>query len=543
MLNGEPLNQRSHFGFSSGLQLPLLGDISTIEFISGPGAIVHGSGAINGFINMIPKNGKDNAGLFTRAQYGPVDNSVLLESGYGKELGENKDIYLYAGLYNSAGYDPEESYIADITLGHKAGEFKDPGLKLSSYLNYDKWGLNAYYLQSSPQTHSDEAVNTEDRGFFGQVILGFDGYHQDFSAIYKTQSIDNHSIAAGFSIGRKDFYDAKNFFTESVDTSFESVNANWTEYAFFMEDVFEINNNLTISGGLRYNKFSAPDLSSVYWSGTIKADEVDGHFSPRIAGAYLIDDETTVKASYQHGFRNPDATYYVWHTYFGNIGEGQGFGRLNPLKPERMESIEVNLHKDFMGKSLGLDLNCFYNWYKDQLAWRGLSDIGYTEAQVAIINAIAGFSSAFGNDPKDFYTSGLELIVKWNINKTNHLEASYGFTTISETKDLLFPEHILKLNYTFKPITKLDVVLGYLYESAMSDDLIPSGVDDEFKKERNIINVAADYYLTNTMKASVGINNLFENEVPAIHNKPGNVQRGTAGTETRRIYFAVSKSF
>ncbi len=64
MLDGQNLNQRTHDGYMVGHISSLLGDIKSIEFMNGPGIIVHGSGAINGFINMLPKNGRDNKCIF-----------------------------------------------------------------------------------------------------------------------------------------------------------------------------------------------------------------------------------------------------------------------------------------------------------------------------------------------------------------------------------------------------------------------------------------------------------------------------------------------
>ena len=66
MLDGQQINQRAHFGYTSGLLSPLLGDLRQVEVILGPGAILHGSGALNGFINLIPNNGQENPGRFCR---------------------------------------------------------------------------------------------------------------------------------------------------------------------------------------------------------------------------------------------------------------------------------------------------------------------------------------------------------------------------------------------------------------------------------------------------------------------------------------------
>jgi outer membrane receptor for ferrienterochelin and colicin len=55
MIDGMNVNSHWNSGAAPETAMPFLGDIAKVEIIMGPGAIVHGSGAINGFINVIPQ--------------------------------------------------------------------------------------------------------------------------------------------------------------------------------------------------------------------------------------------------------------------------------------------------------------------------------------------------------------------------------------------------------------------------------------------------------------------------------------------------------
>lgn len=97
LINGQSVNHRMSFGWAMESRVPLLGDVNRVEVINGPGGIVNGSGAISGMTNIITKNGTENPGFFTKAEYGFTERLKKGEAGYGKSYGEGKDFFLYAG--------------------------------------------------------------------------------------------------------------------------------------------------------------------------------------------------------------------------------------------------------------------------------------------------------------------------------------------------------------------------------------------------------------------------------------------------------------
>ena len=109
MIDSVPIVMRRHFGANKELEVPLLGDLERLEVVHGPNALVHGGGAINGVINLITKRGRDHQGLQFKAEYGLIDESKILESSFGLSYGKQRDLFLYVGVLQAEGYEPNET--------------------------------------------------------------------------------------------------------------------------------------------------------------------------------------------------------------------------------------------------------------------------------------------------------------------------------------------------------------------------------------------------------------------------------------------------
>ena len=72
IVNGKTLNQKGHAGVMMERDLPMLGDIKSIEVIRGPGSAVYGPGAISGVINITTISGKDIKGTEVKMKLGGV---------------------------------------------------------------------------------------------------------------------------------------------------------------------------------------------------------------------------------------------------------------------------------------------------------------------------------------------------------------------------------------------------------------------------------------------------------------------------------------
>lgn len=114
------VNFRTHWGVTgTRLRDTLLGSVDAVEVVLGPGAIQHGSGAINGSINVRTATGRSREGLWSRLGAG-TGQLGLGEVSYGHvfEGPRKQDLYLYAGYaYSEGDAAKRPEGIADTPFG------------------------------------------------------------------------------------------------------------------------------------------------------------------------------------------------------------------------------------------------------------------------------------------------------------------------------------------------------------------------------------------------------------------------------------------
>jgi|GEM_PF-3382278 len=111
------MNNRHFVGINgSELSSPLLGDVDRIEVATGPGVLQHGSGAINGFLNMVSATGESKEGVRMHTSYGSGDAGVV-EGSYGRVIGAKANVFVYGGLDRSRGVKAYYPLSADKWAG------------------------------------------------------------------------------------------------------------------------------------------------------------------------------------------------------------------------------------------------------------------------------------------------------------------------------------------------------------------------------------------------------------------------------------------
>lgn len=146
------MNTRNLVGINgSKLSTPLLGDLDRIEVSLGPGALQHGSGAINGFINMISATGKTKPGFNANIGYGS-GRSKLAEASYGHVVSDKLNIFFYAGYSQADGVDPYYSVPTDQWAG----------------LNGVNGTPSSQFLDNAKIGKTDDDFRLSFRGIFGK---------------------------------------------------------------------------------------------------------------------------------------------------------------------------------------------------------------------------------------------------------------------------------------------------------------------------------------------------------------------------------------
>ncbi len=326
LFNGQNINQRAHFGYWAGFKLPLLGDILRIEVINGPGAIAHGSGAINGIVNCIPRNGSESPGARISLSYGARDRLMKAESDFGIRFSDSSDLYVYGGVAYGEGHRVQEDfgYFSDafiltsglparhlahanqwgamvnayprlngkITLHWRNKDFRLTGVAQSvrhsnnsfsyittanSYMEQTMVAVNPVYTAAISGKESLELslpvevfdYEQHSEGLSRQIVLDInDGAsgtesHMKTKAVVRTARIPRNNLAIGAS-GSIRHFGRGNSFSDDPDPLFQINGAgSWLEAGLFVEDVYRIIDPLSISAGLRYDAVMHEGLTFV----------------------------------------------------------------------------------------------------------------------------------------------------------------------------------------------------------------------------------------------------------------------------------------
>ncbi len=317
LLDGQTMNMRRHFGVNSELNLPLMGDLERMETVHGPNAIVHGGGAINGVVNLIPKDAHQHPGLKMRSEMGFADQLVLAEATYGLPYGKENSLLLYAGVVASRGFEPNELEWneADLQTLKQAGvtirtrEYALPSAKVAAYWRHGGLSFQAQALRIFDSANDAVApfwfasADPYDHGWYRGMILvrpqyelkfnpntsltvSLDGQWHDFAlynksfqkhnetedphgmarggrekfyalkAVFRTTQIPNNSLAVGAQAGYRNMDDGKLFFDSDPTFGFEDGEIAWWDLSLFAEDIFEITKQFTVSAGARLDHTS-----------------------------------------------------------------------------------------------------------------------------------------------------------------------------------------------------------------------------------------------------------------------------------------------
>jgi outer membrane receptor protein involved in Fe transport len=138
----------------------------------------------------------------------------------------------------------------------------------------------------------------------------------------------NHTLKFGFNYANTEDYNyyISNFYgsyTYATPTAFAldytgntSAAKNWTGYsqtfgnpvadytikelAFYVQDQWKVNQKLTVTAGLRYDKSFSINfpVTNPDWPNTAKINEPSHNFAPRIGFTYRVDDKTVVRGGY-----------------------------------------------------------------------------------------------------------------------------------------------------------------------------------------------------------------------------------------------------
>lgn len=561
MWDGMNLNSGGSLGVNSGLRLPLTGDIRQIEVSSGPSAVIHGNGAINGFVNLVPKSGATDPGIHFESGYGLDDGMTRMAAGQGIEYGPDKNIYIYAGLAGSGGFSARDDmgYAkyqgVGITQGEIPGDYKVHEISWPNYRtslnwnhgNFQMLGLlqreyysaDSFYINNSESPHlynetlavrpkitipfgSHESLemNMPCEFFDTGYVSNFKQYSErgnsdlraEMNTIFKTTRISGNQIACGFKVEHDHYRSNRYYFRSRPSFYIIGDDADWRLYSLFAEDVVSLGRDVTITAGLRYDsiKYDLDNASELLESTSDDSDV----FSPRFSVSYNLTDLTIIKAAYQEGFHFPPVT----EIYTSN------------LKPETMKSFEAGFIHNFKNTGIKLTCNAFYNIFADSL----LSDLGSTKE----------------NQRNDFGSTGGEIGLEWKDGSISKAFLSYSYSRpldISSSPVSIYtadeglnewycyPAHMIKFRfYRYFMEKRLMASLGFEYGSSVAKPdeswYEPRAL---FENDRFSIGFKGAMRLSDNLYLDLLVKNVAHNGIPVptyVYNNPWEGSLGATST-------------
>ena len=478
MYDRQNINTSAGLGVNMNLDLPLMGDIEQLEVIKGPCALVHGSGAMNGFVNIVPKNGTDHPGGFWRMQYGLKEQLFTTETGYGFSYGHNKDMFLYLGAADSDGFSSMENYGFEKPHHTKISQFFnkrrqyhcrffDKSYRLSmnwnhhdfhftSLLQNDRGSSNAMYdylrkpmkyyqgmlmlnlswksrITPYETLEIHNPISFYDLGLIGVNIMtnkesdeGASEYHIEHRFLIKSFRLPGHAIAIGGLIGNRQFREGQYYLNDDPDTGAQLMDSDWDEFSIFFEDIFHIAPRWSLIFGFRHDiidneHFNLPEFINERKKKTDTYEQEDNNISTfRIAASYKLSKNDTLKLSMQEGYHQSNMFNY-YEVFYGNTI------LQNDMKFEKMQSVEFNWNHDEPQKKMHLGLSLFLNTYEDSILVNKNNQSDTPPDDYLFEESDSLYNEIFGNGPS-FASAGGEIDVNWNYQKGSHVFMSYAYT-------------------------------------------------------------------------------------------------------------------
>lgn len=478
--------------------------IERIEVLRGPQAVLYGSDAMGGVINIITKSGGDALGGSAFAEYGSYNS---LRTGANISGGTERISFNLAGTYvdtdgiSSAAREngnTERDGFESLTLRGKMGIKLSEAARIelnANYIDSDKeidgfalQGDGSYALGDTNEVSKSEEYALAARGFLDL----FDG------RLSNTVSIEYSEIDRKSFIGDAETYGA----------SGERLNLDYLGTLTVSEDV-------SLTGGLQHEEVKAASQSpeaistdSVFGSvtytgiegltltGGVRHDDHEtfgGNTSFEAAAAYLVEETgTRIHATWGEGFKAPTIFQL---TYFCC-----GFDPNPNLKPEQTEAWEVGVEQSVADDRITLGATYFDRKTQDLI--------------------IFTFTGGYQNVSRA-RAKGVELTLAADISETLSFNANYTYTDAKDrdTDSLLArrPKHQAYAALVWAPTEKLSGAVSVTHNGRELD----SGTT--FVDDWTRVDLRAAYKLNDTIELYGRVENLFDADYQQVlgYGTPG----------------------
>ncbi|MDR1882889.1 MAG: TonB-dependent receptor [Prevotella sp.] len=366
LLNGVNLSnaQTGHYSFDIPVNLS---DIERIEIIHGPSALVYGSSAFSGGINIITKKNADHK-AYASVEAGMHKLRGMEVRGAAKTgIAANS---LSVGYSSSSGYIANSDYdVYNVLWQTRFSLENDSKLDLQLGYNDKQYGANTFYSPKFPNQYERTSTYVGSlKGEFGSKI-------KIVPIIYWNRHHDQYDLVKDTGYGRN--YHRSDTYGANLVFSYRSKFGNTSLGGELRrEDMMStVLGTLMVEPHRKYTVYDDRTNAGVSFEHTysiekfvLSAGAMMNHntlqggqyrFYPSVSATYRPTDKVGISSSWSKSTRMPTFTDLYYKTATHNTG--------NDLKPEKSESLELGAK--YNGSFFSAYITGFLLWGRDIIDW------------------------------------------------------------------------------------------------------------------------------------------------------------------------------
>lgn len=491
LINGIPVQDPSRTQVSALLVGLTTENVERIEIIRGSASTLYGSDAIGGVINIITRKGGEGEdtkftlssefGSFKHQKYNGTINGVKGPVDYHFGIGWLEDDN-FSVKRSERDHDPHRNFNFNGNLGFQLAE----NLRLSLFGRYNNgWNefddgpaevhAQQYQVGSKLEVTKlfdgllDSSImlsrGDSKRSFFLAPSMWGPGGSTGYSGITDNVELQNtlnfnkaHRLTFGYNRTSQEVDITETGGITTVDDRFHTD-------ALFAQHQWEVSEQLSLNGGVRYNNHSVFGDKTTYTLGA----------------SYVIPaTNTRLKASFGTGYRSPSI-----NELFGQFGP-------NPnLKPETSESWDFGFEQK-VSDSVDVGATYFNNRVSNYIGWTGVwPTAGYQQVSGIKIEGVESFINIQATDQ-------LSINANYTYQHANNME--------SEAKLYYRPSHKIGMNINYLCLNdKLNLNLNGTFVDRRTTDT--AGQDE--LHAYTLLNFAANYKINESVNIYGRIENLL----------------------------------
>ncbi len=523
LLDGEP--QVGRIAGKLDLARIAVENVERIEIVKGASSALFGNAAMGGVINVITRKASSPFAVqFTNN----FETHNTIDSRSAVELKRDKfNALLTLAANHRSPIDLDESNLTTTIDGYQNWTHS----ARTEYQLTPKATLlfsGQYFAQKQEGVSENEGVVFDRLGdidnFIGSVGTGYQlgSGSQLMGKIYATRYRDEStvidrdtSLTASSNVTVQDLikgeaqFDtalgSKNQLTVGAELIFENLESqritggekNLTTDSLFFQNEFRPMANLAFVLGGRLDYHS----------------EFGTHFSPKLSGMYRVARDVTIRTSYGQGFRAPD--FKDLYLDFSNPTSGyQVLG--NPaLQPESSGSWNLGVEYQFKSALIGR-VHLYRNNLKNLIEAERIGQSVLGGSKFQYFNISEAFTEGFEVELSTRSIGGLSATIGYAY--LNGEDKETGLTLLNRSKH----SGNLKLAYASRGSGfGVDLRGRYASKWGFFDDGDKVLEDEEYAPSNWIWNIRGSKQVLNWLKASIGVNNIFDFKIPTFYTFTG----------------------